>query len=138
MQILWANNKELNQWASLKKTMQSRPKHVEQNDVDKYDKRRHNMNLKKKIFQSIYGQPEEVASEKEEEDNKESVKVEIPKASKATSTVTSANVKANNVGKIKKKKIKPETAADRRLKTFSINPKKFKNKIKYGNKNLKK
>lgn len=54
-----ASNKELNQWASLKKTMQNRPKNVEQNDVEKYNRRRNNLELKKKIFQSIYGEPEE-------------------------------------------------------------------------------
>jgi hypothetical protein len=53
-----ASNKELNQWASLKKTMQNRPKNVEMNDVEKYSRKRNNMGLKKKIFQSIYGQPE--------------------------------------------------------------------------------
>lgn len=54
-QILMASNKELNQWASLKKTMQNRPKNVEQNDVEKYNRRRNNVELKKKIFASIYG-----------------------------------------------------------------------------------
>lgn len=58
-QILMASNKELNQWASLKKTMQNRPKNVEMNDVDKYNRRRNNVDLKKKIFQSIYGEPDE-------------------------------------------------------------------------------
>lgn len=45
--------------------MQNRPKNVEMNDVEKYSKRRNNMNLKKKIFQSIYGTKEEDEDEKE-------------------------------------------------------------------------
>lgn len=57
-EILLASNKELNQWASLKKTMQNRPKNVEMNDVEKYNRRRNNIDLKKKIFASMYGQPE--------------------------------------------------------------------------------
>lgn len=38
--------------------MQNRPKNVEINDVEKYNRRRNNVDLKKKIFASIYGQPE--------------------------------------------------------------------------------
>lgn len=50
-----ASNKELNQWASLKKTMQNRPMNVEMNDVEKYNRKRNNVDLKKKIFLSVYG-----------------------------------------------------------------------------------
>lgn len=118
--------------------MQNRPNHVEQNDVEKYDKRRHNLNLKKKIFKSIYGDPEE--DQADDGDESESVK---SKAASTTVTSTEApervETSTNTEQKKKKRKKqqpKPETAADRRLKTFSINPKKFKNKLKYGkNKN---
>ncbi|CRK96024.1 CLUMA_CG009464, isoform A [Clunio marinus] len=69
-EILLASNKELNQWASLKKTMQNRPKNVEINDVEKYNRRRNNLQLKKKIFASIYGQPESDKSEDSDDDSK--------------------------------------------------------------------
>lgn len=58
-EIMLASNKELNQWASLKKTMQNRPNNVEKNDVEKYNRKRNNISLKKKIFASIYGQSTE-------------------------------------------------------------------------------
>lgn len=54
-EILTASNKELNQWASLKKrTMQNRPENAEQNDEEKYNRMCNNTTLKKKIFKSIY------------------------------------------------------------------------------------
>ncbi|XP_063703318.1 protein KRI1 homolog [Culicoides brevitarsis] len=58
-EILMASNKELNQWASLKKTMQNLPKHVEMNEYYKYKKRAQNEALKRKIFKSIYGAAED-------------------------------------------------------------------------------
>lgn len=54
-EILMASNKELNQWASLKKTMQNLPKNVEMNEYYKYKKRAQNEALKRKIFKSLYG-----------------------------------------------------------------------------------
>ena len=39
--------------------MQNRPKNVEMNDVEKYNRRRNNPTLKKKIFGSIYGEQAE-------------------------------------------------------------------------------
>lgn len=57
-EILMASNKELNQWASLKKTMQIRPKQADVSDYHKYRKRAQNLELKKKILKSIYGEQE--------------------------------------------------------------------------------
>lgn len=54
-EILMASNKELNQWASLKKTMQNLPKNVEMNEYYRYKKRAQNDALKRKIFKSLYG-----------------------------------------------------------------------------------
>jgi len=69
-----ASNKELNQWASLKKTMQNRPKNVEMNDVEKYNRWRNNLSLKKKIFKSMFGE----ASDSEENEGSDSESKEVP------------------------------------------------------------
>uniref|UniRef100_A0A7G3AR76 Protein KRI1 homolog n=1 Tax=Lutzomyia longipalpis TaxID=7200 RepID=A0A7G3AR76_LUTLO len=58
-EILMAKNKELNKWASLKKAVQIRPKHVEMNEIQQYDKRRQNWFLKKQILRSVYGEDSE-------------------------------------------------------------------------------
>ncbi|XP_059612995.1 protein KRI1 homolog [Phlebotomus argentipes] len=63
-EILMAKNKELNKWASLKKAVQIRPKHVEMNEVKQYERRRENWHIKKNILKSVYGEE----SENEEED----------------------------------------------------------------------
>lgn len=54
--ILLAKNKELNQWASLKKTVQIRPEHIEKNEVQQYKARGQNTGLKKKILKSLYNE----------------------------------------------------------------------------------
>lgn len=109
-EILMASNKELNQWASLKKTMQNRPKNVELNDVEKYNRMRNNLELKKKIFKSIYGEQIEnesgsdVDDEKKESDIKkneqsekaQSTKTKKKKKKKKTSTVTSGALENAN------------------------------------------
>lgn len=52
-----AKNKELNQWASLKKATQIRPEHVERNEVKMFKTKARNETLKKKIFVSLYAEP---------------------------------------------------------------------------------
>ncbi|XP_011189017.2 protein KRI1 homolog [Zeugodacus cucurbitae] len=54
-EILLAKNKELNQWASLKKTIQIRPEHLEKKDQRLYKLKAKNEALKRKIFKSLYG-----------------------------------------------------------------------------------
>lgn len=49
-----AKNKELNQWASLKKAIQYRPEYIEKNEVKMYQLKSKNDNLKKKILRSLY------------------------------------------------------------------------------------
>lgn len=49
-----AKNKELNAWASLKKTTQIRPEHVERNDQMIFQKKSRNEALKRKILRSMY------------------------------------------------------------------------------------
>uniref|UniRef100_W8BBB5 Protein KRI1 homolog n=1 Tax=Ceratitis capitata TaxID=7213 RepID=W8BBB5_CERCA len=55
-EILLAKNKELNQWASLKKTIQIRPEHMEKKDQRLYKMKAKNEALKRKIFKSLYGE----------------------------------------------------------------------------------
>lgn len=56
-EILMAKNKELNQWASLKKATQIRPEHVERNEIGLYKQKGKNEGLKRKILQSLYEVP---------------------------------------------------------------------------------
>lgn len=51
-----AKNKELNQWASLKKATQIRPEHVEKNEVKMFQMKARNQYLKQKIFPSLFGE----------------------------------------------------------------------------------
>lgn len=53
-EILTANDKELNRWASIKKAMQYRPDHIEKYDQIAYSKKAQNEALKRKILPSLY------------------------------------------------------------------------------------
>lgn len=98
-EILIASNKELNQWASLKKTMQNRPKNVELNDVEKYNRKRNNIELKKKIFKSMFGETSDAESDAENHSNH----------AKETEQPVEAKQETNAIKKKKKKKNKKKT-----------------------------
>lgn len=53
-QILLAKSKELNQWAGIKKAVQIRPEHIEQNEAKIYQAKGRNVHLKKKILKSLF------------------------------------------------------------------------------------
>ncbi|XP_055531021.1 protein KRI1 homolog [Wyeomyia smithii] len=53
-EILMANTRELNRWASVKKTVQIRPKYAELTECDVYKKKALNEELKKKMLPSLY------------------------------------------------------------------------------------
>lgn len=53
-EILAADDKELNKWCSLKKALQHKPKHVEQNEVKTYRQKAKNEALKRRILRSLY------------------------------------------------------------------------------------
>ncbi|KAG5679377.1 hypothetical protein PVAND_008946 [Polypedilum vanderplanki] len=100
-EILTASNKELNQWASLKKTMQNRPKNVELNDVEKYNRWRNNINIKKKILKSIYGESEENRDSENEIEEKKTIET-----STAAKEEEEKNIESITNGKKKKKRSK--------------------------------
>lgn len=54
LQILKAPDKELNQWASLKKTYQYRANEEEQYEAQAYKKKAENDRLKKRVLMSVY------------------------------------------------------------------------------------
>lgn len=58
-EILAADDKELNQWASIKKTYTIRPEHVEKNEAKIYAQKALNEELKRKILPSLYRQENE-------------------------------------------------------------------------------
>ncbi|CAG9800792.1 unnamed protein product [Chironomus riparius] len=120
-EILMASNKELNQWASLKKTMQNRPKNVEMNDVEKYNRWRNNLALKKKIFKSMFGE----ASDSDENEGSDSESKEVP--AKSDEVPEKSEVVAENPTKKKKKKNKKKKKpqnADSQASSSNANPQK--------------
>uniref|UniRef100_A0A2M4AHV0 Protein KRI1 homolog n=1 Tax=Anopheles triannulatus TaxID=58253 RepID=A0A2M4AHV0_9DIPT len=58
-EILMANTRELNHWASVKKAVQIRPKKVELQEVELYKRKASNDRIKRKILPSLYAQPED-------------------------------------------------------------------------------
>ncbi|CAH1976235.1 unnamed protein product [Acanthoscelides obtectus] len=58
-EIILAKERELNKWCSLKKAVQIRPDHVEKYDQIAYKKKAQNINLKKKILPSLFGEGDE-------------------------------------------------------------------------------
>ncbi|XP_058062897.1 protein KRI1 homolog [Anopheles bellator] len=57
-EILTANPRELNRWASVKKTVQLRPKNVELQEIDLYRRKASNEWTKRRILPSLYAEPE--------------------------------------------------------------------------------
>uniref|UniRef100_A0A2M4BDC9 Protein KRI1 homolog n=1 Tax=Anopheles marajoara TaxID=58244 RepID=A0A2M4BDC9_9DIPT len=58
-EILMANTRELNHWASVKKAVQIRPKKVELQEVELYKRKASNERIKRKILPSLYAQAED-------------------------------------------------------------------------------
>ncbi|XP_073838407.1 protein KRI1 homolog [Musca autumnalis] len=85
-EILLAKNKELNQWASLKKAIQIRPEQVEKKEQRLYKLKAKNEELKRKIFKSLYGE----GSDNEEEEQ------EVKNKTKTERNTTKDSIKPNN------------------------------------------
>ncbi|XP_053685057.1 protein KRI1 homolog [Sabethes cyaneus] len=80
-EILMANTRELNRWASVKKTVQIRPKYAELNECEVYKRKAQNEELKKKILPSLYKSQEESNPEEDDEilQTKASKKINVSK-----------------------------------------------------------
>ncbi|XP_017096391.2 protein KRI1 homolog [Drosophila bipectinata] len=103
-EILLAKNKELNQWASLKKAVQTRPEHVEKKEQRLYKMKAKNEDLKRKIFKSLYGE----GSDDEEQPEEESP----AQVGGETSTQTEApQAPTEPLSKSKRKRLKRKAAA---------------------------
>ncbi|XP_053663821.1 protein KRI1 homolog [Anopheles marshallii] len=69
-EILTANTRDLNKWASVKKAVQFRPKHVELNEIEMYRRKAANEFMKRKILPSLYAEEEEDEQMDEEIQNR--------------------------------------------------------------------
>lgn len=78
-ELLFADDKELNRWVSLKKTCQYRDDDEEIRDGKVYANKSKNLALKKKIFQSIYGDKKDDGSNDEDAEQSKKKKKRRPK-----------------------------------------------------------
>ncbi|EDW94259.1 protein KRI1 homolog [Drosophila yakuba] len=108
-EILLAKNKELNQWASLKKAVQNRPEHVEKKEQRLYKMKAKNEDLKRKIFKSLYGE----GSDDEEQPAEENPVATAPTtpAAEATAPAENGQVSTEGLSKSKRKRLKRKAAA---------------------------
>ncbi|EDW73443.1 uncharacterized protein Dwil_GK16643 [Drosophila willistoni] len=104
-EILLAKNKELNQWASLKKAVQLRPEHVEKKEQRLYKMKAKNEELKRKIFKSLYGDSSDEEEKAEEVPQPQAQQIETP----TEPTVT------ENISKSKRKRLKRKAAAQEKV-----------------------
>ncbi|XP_017071192.1 protein KRI1 homolog [Drosophila eugracilis] len=101
-EILLAKNKELNQWASLKKAVQTRPEHVEKKEQRLYKMKAKNEDLKRKIFKSLYGE----GSDDEDQPAPESKPI-----SETSVPTENAPMPTEGLSKSKRKRLKRKAAA---------------------------
>ncbi|KAH8239965.1 hypothetical protein KR032_009850 [Drosophila birchii] len=104
-EILLAKNKELNQWASLKKAVQTRPEHVEKKEQRLYKMKAKNEDLKRKIFKSLYG---------DGSDDEDQPTEQIPSAQPVAETsapAESSQIPTEGLSKSKRKRLKRKAAA---------------------------
>ncbi|XP_065331889.1 protein KRI1 homolog [Cloeon dipterum] len=162
-EILMADDKELNRWCSLKKTCMYRNQDNEMYDVQAYGKKANMEALKRKILPSLFKHEEEEqdgeASAKQKRKKKKKnknkalngiaepengpakVELEVPQSKSEPKKKMKRKNRAEEPPKKRrsdKREAKPDSysdMSDARLKAFGINPKKFKNRIKYGKKN---
>ncbi|KAH8365685.1 hypothetical protein KR093_003364 [Drosophila rubida] len=104
-EILLAKNKELNQWASLKKAVQNRPDYVEKKEQRLYKMKAKNEDLKRKIFKSLYGDASDDEEKTEEQTDTQLVTNDQPVAPVAEQIPT------ETMSKSKRKRLKRKAAA---------------------------
>ncbi|XP_005191953.2 protein KRI1 homolog [Musca domestica] len=108
-EILLAKNKELNQWASLKKAIQIRPEQVEKKEQRLYKLKAKNEDLKRKIFKSLYGEGSDNEGE-DEVKNETETKSETNPDNNTTSSKTT-NETSETIKNKRKRKRKGQNAA---------------------------
>ncbi|XP_058462564.1 protein KRI1 homolog [Malaya genurostris] len=109
-EILMANTRELNRWASVKKTVQIRPKYAELNEANVYKKKAQNEELKRKILPSLYVKHEDSDSMEDDEiKQKKSNKVTKLEDDEKAPTETVVELADH---KTKRKKKKKDSVAD--------------------------
>ncbi|KAH8255222.1 hypothetical protein KR038_006053 [Drosophila bunnanda] len=104
-EILLAKNKELNQWASLKKAVQTRPEHVEKKEQRLYKMKAKNEDLKRKIFKSLYGD----GSDDEDQPTEETSSAQP--AAETSAPAESSQIPTEGLSKSKRKRMKRKAAA---------------------------
>ncbi|XP_050073870.1 protein KRI1 homolog [Anopheles maculipalpis] len=107
-EILAANTRDLNKWASVKKAVQLRPKHVELNEIEMYRRRAANEKMKRKLLPSLYAEHEEDQLDEEIRDNKKKIEIVEPKAVTNGAELKIKQEKDTDSVPVKKKKVKKE------------------------------
>lgn len=129
-EIMMADDKELNKWCSLKKMSQFRSKEQEVYDKNVYSKKASNLELKKKIFKSIYGDHEEENGTNESNtEGQQAKKKRGKKRRKKNKNQSNANSESqqakvdqngNKDGKNKRRKRKPKSNQTKQVETSSV------------------
>ncbi|XP_052894951.1 protein KRI1 homolog [Anopheles moucheti] len=124
-EILTANTRDLNKWASVKKAVQFRPKHVELNEIEMYRRKAANEFMKRKILPSLYAEDEDDEQMDEEIQNRKkkvaekngngvmikkekNVAIKVEKDNAWTGNHSDCETNAANGSPLKKTKIKKE------------------------------
>lgn len=100
-EILMADDRELNKWCSLTRALKHKPDYVEENDVRMYKQKAANEANKRKVFKSLYINPQEkdeAAIEQTDTSNKK-------RRQKKKIKINNSNVKLSNTDSVSKKKI---------------------------------
>ncbi|KHJ43787.1 Krr1 family protein [Trichuris suis] len=120
-EILKANDKELNAWVSIKKMSQYIPETQEHHLRKIYTSRGRNEALKRKILQSIYGEKDEAQSSTSARhvEKQQGRKADVQLAEKTPKQLKRTIALVNDL-------------TDARMQAYGVNPKKVRNKIKYG------